>query len=297
MATTDKPTFSIIVPTYNRAEELRHCLHSIAKQEFRDFEVLVCDDGSKDHTRDVVESFEKSGMNVRYFYNDNWGGPAYPRNIGIANARAEWVCFLDSDDSWYPAKLKECVAYINDFDFICHSFDITDGAVIKGRMSTKSLNKNAFVRLMTRGNSIVTSSVCVRREIVQSLNGFPEDKALVAVEDFDLWLRISRAGYRMKVLENCLGSYLVHGNNISNSGEKDIDRLKCVYGKHMPFLNASQRRQSIGILDYHIAILESRMLRTDTAIRYYKSAFVNGRIGVKIKAFLRILHILLKVKR
>src|SRR4051812_44609569 len=129
MATAEKPTFSIIIPTYNRAEKLRHSLHSIEKQTFNDFEVLVCDDGSKDHTREVVSFFENTGMNIRYFFNDNWGGPAFPRNVGIANARAEWVCFLDSDDAWYPTKLERCAAYINNFDFICHSFDNTDGQV------------------------------------------------------------------------------------------------------------------------------------------------------------------------
>lgn len=296
MATTDKPTFSIIIPTYNRAEKLRYCLHSIEKQEFRDFEVLVCDDGSKDHTREVVGFFENAGMNIRYFFNENWGGPAYPRNVGLANARAEWVCFLDSDDSWLPRKLERCVAYINDFDFICHSFDITDGHAIKGKMTTRSLDKDPFIRLMTRGNSIITSSVCVRKEVAQSLNGFTEEKALVAVEDFDLWLRIARAGYKMKVLGDCLGHYLIHDNNISNAGEKEIERLKSVYGKFMPFLDASQRKQSVGILDYHIAVIKGKMHQTSAANMYYKSAFMKGRIEVKVKAFLRLLHAMFKSK-
>lgn len=296
MATTDKPTFSIIIPTYNRAEALRHCLDSIEKQVFRDFEVLVCDDGSKDHTKEVVAFFENAGMNIRYFFNENWGGPAFPRNIGIANARAEWVCFLDSDDSWLPRKLERCAAYINDVDFICHSFNITDGHVIKGKMTTIPLDKDPFIRLMTRGNSIITSSVCVKKEVVQSLNGFPEDKTLVAVEDFDLWLRIARAGYKMKVLDDCLGYYLEHDSNISYDADKQIGRLRNIYGKFMPFLNASQRRRSIGILDYHIAVLEGKMDRTAAANKYYRSALMKGWIVVKVKAFLRLLYAMFKVK-
>src|ERR1700759_5123285 len=93
------PTFSVVIPTYNRAQKLFRALHSLNEQTFLDFEVLVCDDGSTDETRSVVEAFVPAirFRALRYFYAPNWGGPARPRNTGLAKATADWVCFLDSD--------------------------------------------------------------------------------------------------------------------------------------------------------------------------------------------------------
>ncbi len=96
-------TVSVIIPTYNRAHYIGEAIESILNQDIRDcrIEIIVVDDGSTDHTKEVLKKF---GDRVRYIYQDNRGaGPA--RNRGIDEATGEWVSFLDSDDRWLPGKL------------------------------------------------------------------------------------------------------------------------------------------------------------------------------------------------
>lgn len=290
-----KPAFSIIIPTYNRAEKVRACLISLSKQTFSDFEILVCDDGSSDHTKKVVEEFVAEGLNIRYFYNDNWGGPAFPRNIGIKNAKADWVCFLDSDDAWYEQKLDRCRQYIDKYDFICHEADIMTGTQKIGRMKCRSLNKHVYEELLTLGNSIITSSVCLKREIAVAMGGFPEIKELVAVEDFDLWLRIAKAGHSFKVIHEPLGIYNIGAaDNISVAGEKDILRLHAVYNRYIPGFIAEKKAR--GILYYLTAVLENKMGKMQEASAHYKASIRYGRPSVKIKALIRLTLLYIKRK-
>ena len=94
------PLVSIIIPTYNRAEDLKRALKSVFDQTFRDYEVLVMDDGSIDNTREVVEKIKDARL--RYERDENFGGPAVPRNRGLRLALGKYIAFLDSDDWWHP---------------------------------------------------------------------------------------------------------------------------------------------------------------------------------------------------
>ncbi len=101
----DIPMVSVIVPTYNRAHLLGRALQSILKQTYKDFEVIVVDDGSTDNTMDVVRFFR--ALKINYIkHSENKGEPA-ARNTGVKAARGEYVAFLDSDDEWLPEKLEK----------------------------------------------------------------------------------------------------------------------------------------------------------------------------------------------
>lgn len=96
------PSFSVIVPTYNRAPLLEHCLTSVLAQRFSDYEVVVVDDGSTDDTEAVVA---RCGERVRVYRQRN-GGPGAARNLGTQYARGRYLAFLDSDDVWFPWTLE-----------------------------------------------------------------------------------------------------------------------------------------------------------------------------------------------
>ncbi len=96
------PLFSVIIPTYNRAALLGEALESVFAQEFRDYEVIVVDDGSTDGTPEVLQYY---GDRIRLFHQEN-KGPGAARNTGIRQAQGDYVAFLDSDDVWFPWTLK-----------------------------------------------------------------------------------------------------------------------------------------------------------------------------------------------
>ena len=111
--------FSVIIATYNRNQYLKECLDSLVNQTFKNFEVIVVDDGSTDNTEETIKKFTDV-LHLKYVKIPNSGYPAKPRNVGVKNASAEWLCFLDSDDKWTKDKLKTCVSYLKDYDVVYH---------------------------------------------------------------------------------------------------------------------------------------------------------------------------------
>ncbi|WP_332899995.1 glycosyltransferase family 2 protein [Haladaptatus sp. CMSO5] len=104
------PTVSVVIPTYNRSEEVTHAIDSVLAQTYDDFELLVVDDGSTDDTKEVVTGYDDD--RVKFIeHEENQGAPA-ARNTGIEHAEGEYVAFLDSDDEWLPLKLERQVDYL-----------------------------------------------------------------------------------------------------------------------------------------------------------------------------------------
>ena len=99
------PFFSIIIPTYNRANEIIDTLHSVLNQTYKDFEIIVIDDFSDDETEVIIK--KKNIPNLIYIKNKRNKGASGARNSGCEIANGEWLTFLDSDDIWEPNKLEE----------------------------------------------------------------------------------------------------------------------------------------------------------------------------------------------
>jgi len=101
------PSISVVIATHNRSAFLRETLESILAQRFRDYEIILVDDGSTDDTRQMIASY---GDKVRYFYQNN-SGPAAARNLGVRNARGAWIAIQDSDDLATPDYLEILYGY------------------------------------------------------------------------------------------------------------------------------------------------------------------------------------------
>ncbi len=211
------PFFSVVIPTYNRAGLLKRALESLVKQTYRNFEVLVCDDGSTDNTEEVVHSFSDK-ISVVYTRNENGVGPSRPRNIGIKKAAGDWICFLDSDDAWFPEKLEKVVPYTKDFDFIYHDVGIGNINEAGGQSIPGTTLKSPVLRNLLLANTITTSSVVVRKSILLQTSGFSE-KYFVA-EDYDLWLRIAEITDRFYRIPIVLGEYYSDASSLHYNGIK-----------------------------------------------------------------------------
>jgi glycosyltransferase involved in cell wall biosynthesis len=214
------PFFSVVIPTFNRANKLKKTLESVLVQTFTDFEVLVMDDGSSDDTQAVVESFQDA--RIRYEWAPNSGGPATPRNRGIDAAKADWVCFLDADDLWYPYKLQrvcEAIAQHPDSDLICHSEMMSVLATQSKSLLIYGPYEPDFYRLMlTLGNRVSTSATTVKRGFLNQHGlRFNQSPDYVIVEDYDMWLRIAFFGGAFHFIAAPLGEYVIDNDNISSN--------------------------------------------------------------------------------
>jgi L-malate glycosyltransferase len=285
----DQPLFSVIIPTYNSAAVLRRALNSVAGQTCRDFEVIVCDDGSTDNTASVVDEFTPL-MNIRYLPGKNWGGPAVPRNRGALAGGGTYLAFLDSDDSWYPNKLAVIRNKLRDGDIFYHDLDISasNGTVYTKKVKGRALRTPVFVDLMVNENTLITSSVVVKKEVFLSAGGFPEEIGgvkMTCVEDFDLWLRIARITPRFVYVARSLGTYDAGSNtNVSAASPALLERLKIVYERNQPFLDDHSRLQSSYMLDYLTARTYQKMGLYAQARVMFESSRLARNLRIKVRS-------------
>lgn len=282
--------FSVIIPTYNRADLLERCLESLAAQTYRDFEVLVCDDGSVDNSAEVAERY-KDRLNIQYIWNENWGGPARPRNIGIAASKGEWICFLDSDDWWTPNKLESCLPYLDNYDMLYHDmyiFDQDGGIRHNDEIISRVPKSPMFEDMLKYGNCCPNSSVVLRKSIVDKTGPLTEEKELVAVEDFDYWLSVSRVTERFCHINQKLGCYWIGDSSISFN-EKWFARHKALYEKYLPTVeNKKIKRQIEKHQNYRMGMEYQKYGKINLAQRYYFKA-----IGIdRLRSACKIMYLL-----
>jgi glycosyltransferase involved in cell wall biosynthesis len=186
-----KAEVSVIIPTWNRAATIAAAITSALNQTHRPLEVLICDDGSTDNTREIVESFNDE--RVRWLSGHHAGRPAVPRNRGIREARGQWLAFLDSDDQWEPKKLSEQLDVTHRVG--CHAactnaLRLVSGEGIQGRLLSWEQRRVTFANLMDC-NQVICSSAIIHRSLFELVDGFPEGPQLTALEDYALWLRVT----------------------------------------------------------------------------------------------------------
>jgi glycosyltransferase involved in cell wall biosynthesis len=282
------PDFSIVIPTYNRCDLLKKALESVLQQTHPSFEVLVVDNNSIDGTKEMVASLRD--QRIRFLSISNQGVIAKSRNVGIAVSRSEWLCFLDSDDWWYPKKLEETLKMQRDADLIYHDLETVNEAGVKvgRRMKTRRLKSPILADLLSKGNGIATSGVAVRSDMVEKSEGFCESHELIGVEDYDLWIRIAANTQRFVQIKNALGAYRVSDSNNSKATIKQIAALAAIYKRNLGLLTrASEQKMALAARDYYAALMWQSMGITEKAQDLYASALCNGRLGIAVKSLCR----------
>ena len=228
------PIVSVVIPTYNRARDLERALASVRAQTFPDWEALVVDNHSTDDTDAVIAKLADPRITLHKIHNR--GVIAASRNLGIARARGEFVAFLDSDDWWMPEKLDASVAALRlGADIVYHDLFSVKRAGQKWfwrRARTRRMTSPVFNDLVEKGNGLATSGVVIRTTLMREIGGFTEDAAMVAMEDYDAWIRASRLTERFVKIPRVLGYYWEGGGNVSSAARTLglLDQFDVRYG-------------------------------------------------------------------
>jgi glycosyltransferase involved in cell wall biosynthesis len=190
------PLFSVLVPTYNQADFLREALDSLLAQSLPDWEALVVNDGSIDHTWQVMEEYASRDRRIRIFHKEN-GGVASALNRGIREARGQWVCWLSSDDIFEPDKLRihhEALLADPSIRFMHTNFSLfyeESRTLVRDSLRTDLVIPPRELQLLyfLRFNYINGISIAIRRDVFDEVGLF--DEALRCGQDYDMWLRIT----------------------------------------------------------------------------------------------------------
>jgi teichuronic acid biosynthesis glycosyltransferase TuaG len=204
---------SVIMPAFNVESFISEAIESVICQTFTNWELIIIDDGSTDNTSNISKLYEKSDNRIHYIYQAN-GKQGKARNLGIKNAKGEFIAFLDADDLWIKTKLEIQYNYFLDnknidllftqgyskFNDENQYFDI----------SIKRLFDSNDLRLFIEKNQIPILSVLIKTAALNKVSCFEEKDELQNVEDYHLWFKLLNEGFKFASINDRLFFYRIH---------------------------------------------------------------------------------------
>lgn len=215
--------FSIIIPTYNRANLIGLTIDSVLNQSYTNFEIIIVDDGSTDNTEEIIKRINH--QKITYLKKENTERGA-ARNFGIDHAIGEYITFIDSDDLLYPDYFLNAFKYICDFSFPPFFHLGYEVRSANGKIIFKADNvPSDETRFLVKGNLLSCMGIFINKNIIEEFK-FNEDRNLAGSEDWELWMRIT-AKYGIKANNTISACIVDHTNrSVSNFEENKLVRRK-----------------------------------------------------------------------
>ena len=207
-----QPKISVVIPAYNASNYIRKAIESVLKQTVPVFEIIVVDDGSTDGTAREVESIVQENRGKVVLLTQANGGPGSARNHGVSVSYGDWIALLDADDQWEPFKIERQIPYTLD-----------DAIGVVQAWATDDLRQApTYIDFETlwEKNCVANSSVLIRKQAFEEVGGFDEDRAIIAVEDYNLWLRLAYQGWRIVTHHENLVTYCCAPGHLSSQLER-----------------------------------------------------------------------------
>jgi len=258
------PRVSVIIPAYNSMPWVSAAIDSVLSQGYRDYEVVVIDDGSTDKTADVLESY---GRKIRCMHQAN-AGVSNARNRGLSVSTGEFIAYLDADDMWYSQKLESQIAFLDAHPQcgLVHS-DVTvvdeQDKVIRARFNVETARPipSGYCRQdLLRRCHIQVPSVIERRECIEEVGGF--DEQFMATEDYLHWIMVSLKGWEFGYINEPLAKYRWRPGSVSSNKRLFLEEYGKMFGVLLPALYENRPQSS------DLAIIRQRFLQVERELAY-----------------------------
>jgi teichuronic acid biosynthesis glycosyltransferase TuaG len=218
----DNDLVSVITPVYNSEKFIAKTLDSVVNQDYKNIEIILVDDCSTDSSEQIIKRYSKNNENIIYFCLERNSGAAVARNKALELANGRYIAFLDSDDLWYPEKLKKQLQLIRQKNAgICYTaiemVDENDNLI---RTKRKVLEKVDY-KFLLKNTMIATSSVVIDRNII----GDFRMPLIRSGQDYATWLSLMRNGSVAYGIDEALVKYRKSSNSLSSNKFKSIKQV------------------------------------------------------------------------
>lgn len=237
MTNDTKPTVSVIIPTYNRANMIVPCIESVLAQSYPVNEIIIVDDHSTD---DTIKQLNKFKDNIIILKTEKQSGAQTARNIGIKSAKSEWIAFLDSDDEWLPNKIEKQISALKKFAY--DQWTVVHGdCYIKNTNSDKknhwqleSINgENVYKQLLSKSGTLFPS-ILTSKQALEKINYLDENTP--SYHEWDTAIRLAKH-CRFIHIQEPLFIYNIHKNTISKNSDTSVEGYQYIINKFKDEIN------------------------------------------------------------
>ena len=274
------PRVSVVMPAYNAARFISSAIESVRVQTFRDLELIVVNDGSPDS--DELEVALAPFLDDLVYVDQPKLGAGPARNRAIDLARGELIAFLDADDEWMPDLLAEQIKMIDaGWDMAYADAELFGDAAPSDHTfmeTAPSAGEVTVASLLDFSCNVITSGMIARKSVILAVGQF--ETVDTRAQDFHLWIRIAKAGYRIGYTDKVLLRYRVHTENLSGDSISRVEREIAVF---------KRVRATIDLSSHELLILDRqlRSLDIDLEIEKGKSHLVNKDFAAARSSFSR----------
>jgi glycosyltransferase involved in cell wall biosynthesis len=259
MLNSDKEVLvSVIITTHNRCELLPRAIDSVLNQTYSNIELIIVDDGSKDDTETIINTYLDKYPDIVYVkHNEPRGGNA-ARNSGILKSNGDFVAGLDDDDEFLPDRIQLLMDnYNTSYSFITsRSIHITEN----NKLLTRFVSEVDLEMILY--SNIIGNQILVEKKRLLEVDMF--DEALVRYQDYDMWLRLIEKFGKAKMIKKA--TQLIHydyDNSLNNNNRNNFIGGYDFYKKHKKIMNKKQR-------SLHLLILLKKQNKRAKALIYHK---------------------------
>lgn len=277
------PLVSVIVPAFNAHKTIKESIDSVLSQSHTNFELLIADDGSTDSTADIVKSY--SDNRIIYLYQKQIGntGAGSARNLAISFSNGDYIAFLDSDDLWHPDKLRiqlRCFHDTPEADLVYSSYYCFSDSYSRlkvGDTYAPSLFRSELYNLLIK-NYLPILTVIVKTSAIKKVGLF---RSMPGVEDWDLWLRLSRT-HKFRFINIPLAYYRLSKNSMSSNR---LSHLRYEYQLVDEYIVSNSQIPTI-VSFAALAFLEAKR---------FKYIALNMHVLASLKSLSKLFYLLLKI--
>ena len=211
------PLISVVIPAYNAEQFLDETLESVLSQTYENWECIIVNDGSTDNTEEIAKKWCEKDARFRYFYKEN-SGVSDTRNLGIKEARGEYIAFLDADDLYMPNFLDVCLENLveKDVDLVAPKmlefWDVQNEVIEDEDKKDYLYSGKEGIALFLHSNRITMALLC-KKSVMDEVGGFTWHKK---AEDLHCWLKVLFAGYKIYRLGEYYAYRRMHNNSWSS---------------------------------------------------------------------------------
>lgn len=213
---------SILLAVYNGEKYLKKSIDSIIAQTYKNWELLIGFNGTKDNSKEIVKQYNDPRIRVFDYGDDK--GKAKTLNKLMKECVGEWIAVQDDDDIWLPKKLERQIKHIDDYDVIGTQITYVDESENPtGNPILAKDDENIKSKSLAGDNQIANTSAIFRRKCAEEVEGWSE--ILDGIEDFDFWLKIMRKGYKFVNISSPEVLHRLHSNSNFNTKQFEISKI------------------------------------------------------------------------